>query len=184
MKCVWCKKYFALPKNRTGLCSACYSKHKQGYHGGCFTLRDRKTVPGLRKKTLPAFYAKDRLLEKQGVLEKVIRLTESSDTWAVKFAVYPNFKEAEILWYHFAMAAIWLSTSQADSIYATYRHLEDAWKFQHAIYCRVVDWWNISIKISPAAKCYYGYGRDKEKRPKEASQVCLPEGKPTQSLSF
>lgn len=163
MLCCWCKKYHVIPKKK--LCSVCHQKWKAGYHGGTYSLRDSRG----RKKRYNLLCS----CVENG--KKIKELLDASPTQLLRHIRYPIYPAAVNVWQYLHLYDLWLTAEKATEIYETqFSQLEeDRWKFQHALFCRVVDPWNIRKPL--VARCYYHRQEKMANRPED---VELPSGFP------
>jgi hypothetical protein len=72
---------------------------------------------------------------------------------------------------------VFLSAKQAGFLLSLVRNRD--WKHEHAVGCRIIDFWNITQEEHGVAYCYYNHGRI---LPKSKNEVKEPEGQPVSDI--
>lgn len=137
--CCWCKEYHSVPQSKQSLCSVCTKLYETGW------FEYRCNPPSARDYCMH-----------NGTIKAVSELV-LSDPGTIHFLSHPHWMPlAEELYDCLSKNNIWLSAQTAAAILKRFKPLEDYHCYEHAVCCRVIDYWNINKEEHGlVSTCYY-----------------------------
>ena len=65
-------------------------------------------------------------------------------------------KSAFEIWHYCFINKMYYTAKTAERLLKLYREPLEKWRYQHALSCRVIDWWNLTAEAHGIGACYYG----------------------------
>jgi len=139
-------------------------------------LIDLKLAPLTEHKTSSIFF------ETQTAITRVKNLTYHSEKHGILQLLSNTRFLLQVtpaqLWTMLTELEIYLTAEEAGKCLKFLQNRPNLWRFQHALGCRVTDWWNLTPNHHGVASCYYH--PDSVKYPQQLSDIHLPSGQPYQ----
>ena len=193
--CHWCESYYCRPTPRyQSLCSLCDKLYRTGkyrhprllrplpHRSQKTTFRHAPPLPGIRIDSLSLSYPSSPIAikvkdlayhpEKSNVIRLLTKLSTNATTAQIATPAQ--------VWALLAEMEIWLTAEEANQCLRNYRTRDQAWRFEHAIGSRVIDWWNLTLNNHGVAACYYV--KSEGHYPRSLADITYPSGQP--GLSF
>lgn len=150
VKCRWCKDFYVVPNQKLQLCSTCTRLYRSGEY--CY-------YPGLRSNQTKRHFT-DVPVERSSVSQEQVKTLSTLRSEfmriiapqqnTVSSVMTPSMLYDFLKTYH-----VYITADEAREILLSYRSLSTLWKYQHAVCCRVIDWWNLTEGYHGVGACYY-----------------------------
>jgi hypothetical protein len=150
VKCRWCQDFFAVPTQKLQLCSKCTRLYQSGdycCYPGLRSNRNKRhftNVPGERGSVSQEQVRSLSTLRRE-FLRLIAPQQKALASEITPLMLYDFLKNFEVF----------VTADEARQILSSYDTLSTLWKYQHAVCCRVIDWWNLTEGYHGAGACYY-----------------------------